>query len=352
MSHHPDPTAFRVHDTRFLSLLGPTPTSTLLFENKTYPFAHEAGIYLPSANQLIVTSNRLHSDEADPSPRQKVLITRVNLSTPVSCEELPTSIPMANGGVNAASGDDSVLICGQGSLNADADAASGIYKLSLTPPYRAQLLVGSFHDRPFNSVNDVVVHSDGSVWFTDPTYGFEQGYRGPPRLPSQVYRWCPPSSSGSESGVEGKGSIRAMADGFGKPNGICFSPDEKTVYVTDTEWLGGDGSVDDARVSSIYAFDVSIYHGEPFLTNRRLFAMADKGIPDGIKCDQDGNVYSGCGDGINVWSPGGVLLGRILLEGGVANFCFGRNGEIFALNEHRLWKVQLGGHVRGALLGI
>lgn len=92
------------------------------------------------------------------------------------------------------------------------------------------------------------------------------------------------------------------------------------------------------------------YGGESFLTNRRLFAMADQGIPDGIKCDLEGNVYSGCGDGINVWSPGGVILGRILIEGGVSNFCFGKKGEIFALNEYRLWRVQLGGTVKGALL--
>lgn len=78
--------------------------------------------------------------------------------------------------------------------------------------------------------------------------------------------------------------------------------------------------------------------------------MADNGIPDGIKCDLEGNVYSGCGDGINVWSPGGTLLGKILIKGGVANFCFGRNGEIFALNENRLWRVQLGAIVKGALL--
>jgi gluconolactonase len=78
--------------------------------------------------------------------------------------------------------------------------------------------------------------------------------------------------------------------------------------------------------------------------------MADSGIPDGIKCDLDGNVYSGCGDGLNAWSPGGVLLGRILLEGGVANFCFGRAGEIYLLNEHKLWRAKISESVRGALL--
>ncbi len=101
-----------------------------------------------------------------------------------------------------------------------------------------------------------------------------------------------------------------------------------------------------------YAFDVATYGGQPFLVNRRLFAMADAGIPDGIKCDTDGNVYSGCGDGVNIWSAGGVLLGKILVEGGVANFCFGQDGEMFLLNEHRLWWVTLALSTKGALLGI
>lgn len=80
--------------------------------------------------------------------------------------------------------------------------------------------------------------------------------------------------------------------------------------------------------------------------------MADVGIPDGIKCDLEGNVYSGCGDGVHVWSAGGVLLGKIFVDGGAANFCFGRNGELFILNETRLWRAQLGPGVKGAILGI
>lgn len=80
--------------------------------------------------------------------------------------------------------------------------------------------------------------------------------------------------------------------------------------------------------------------------------MADTGVPDGIKCDVHGNVYSGCGDGVNIWSPGGVLLAKILLEGGVANFCFGKEGEMFLLNETRLWKAQIAEGCKGALLGL
>ena len=80
--------------------------------------------------------------------------------------------------------------------------------------------------RPFNFVNDVVVRSDGSIWFMDPIYGFEQGYRPKPQLPKKIYRYEPRIDS-----------IRAVADWFGRPNGICFSPDEKIVYITDTDWI-------------------------------------------------------------------------------------------------------------------
>lgn len=80
--------------------------------------------------------------------------------------------------------------------------------------------------------------------------------------------------------------------------------------------------------------------------------MVDTGVPDGIKCDSDGKVYSGCGDGVNVWNPGGVLIGRILINGGVANFCFGKGGQMFLLNENKLWTATLGKNVKGALLGM
>jgi gluconolactonase len=78
--------------------------------------------------------------------------------------------------------------------------------------------------------------------------------------------------------------------------------------------------------------------------------MADVGIPDGIKCDTAGNVYSGCGDGVHVWTPGGKLIGKIYVPGGCANFCFGEKGEVFLLNEHKMWRAQLDSGVRGALL--
>ena len=86
------------------------------------------------------------------------------------------------------------------------------------------------------------------------------------------------------------------------------------------------------------------------MTNRRVFAMATDGIPDGIKVDQNGNVYAGCGDGVNVWSSGGVLLGKILVKGGSSNFSFGRNGAMFILNENKLYRAQLSRQVHGTLI--
>ncbi|KAH7082969.1 hypothetical protein BKA63DRAFT_140720 [Paraphoma chrysanthemicola] len=316
----------------------------VLLKDDQCPFAHEAGVFIPEHNALYITSNQYPHPSTGKS---HIHISRIQLpsspnSKEVKCSRIEAkSVPMPNGGVNYKDG---ILFCAQGTL----DEPGGIAYMPLkrsnnvnadNDKHEAELLVSSFHGRPFNSPNDVVVHSDGTIWFTDPIYGWEQGIRPRPRLPNQVYRYNPAT-----------GGIRAIADGFGRPNGICFSPDEKIVYITDTDWIHGDGSVDDMRASSIYAFDVATYSGQPFLANRRLFALADTGIPDGIKCDMEGNVYCGCGDGLNIWSPGGVLLAKVVLEGGIANFCFGRDGQVFLLNEHKLWRLQLARGCKGALL--
>lgn len=97
-------------------------------------------------------------------------------------------------------------------------------------------IVTNFHGRDFNSVNDVVVSKDGCIWFTDPNYGYEQGFRQKPRLPNQVYRYNPKT-----------GDLRVVADGFGRPNGIAFNPDETVVYITDTDFIHGDGHKDSQR---------------------------------------------------------------------------------------------------------
>tara|TARA_R110002060_G_scaffold23514_2_gene31874 strand:- start:800 stop:1222 length:423 start_codon:yes stop_codon:yes gene_type:complete len=138
---------------------------------------------------------------------------------------------MPNGGVNYKDG---ILFCAQGTAQV---GTGGLYYMPRGKP--PQALVKNFHGRDFNSVNDVVVAKDGSIWFTDPCYGFEQDFRQKPRLPCHVYRFDPDT-----------GDLRVVADGLGRPNGIAFSPDEKIVYITDTDHIHGDGSKDPLR----YAF--------------------------------------------------------------------------------------------------
>ncbi|KAK4978515.1 hypothetical protein LTR66_010545 [Elasticomyces elasticus] len=322
---------FAIYHPDFMSIIGAGPEATVALEAE-HPFAHEAGVYIPKDESVFVTSNKYV-----PSGASEGTIVVSKLSRDSNGDwtkhELSTGVSMGNGGVNY---EDGIIFCDQGSGN----RLGGLVYMKSQAPYATGVMLDNYHGRAFNSVNDVVVAtSDGTIWFTDPIYGFEQGFKGKPQLPCQVYRFD----------VE-TGDVRVMADGFGRPNGICFSPDEQTVYITDTDCVHGDGTTDPMRASTIYAFDLVERNGSPFLSNRRLFAMADVGIPDGIKCDLEGNVYSGCGDGVNVWNTGAVLLGKIMIPGGVANFCFGRKGEMFLLNETRFWVVRIANHVQGALL--
>jgi len=140
---------------------------------------------------------------------------------------------MGNGAINYG---DAICFCAQGTKT----EPGGIVVMDLDDPHRTVTLADSYHGRLFNSVNDVVTHTDGSIWFTDPTYGYEQDFREKPQLPCQVYRLDPES-----------GDIRVVADGFGRPNGLCFSPAEDVMYITDTDMVHGDG-VDPTRVGTMY----------------------------------------------------------------------------------------------------
>lgn len=238
--------AFAVHDESARALFGSSPTLELLHESKDYPFAHEAGVFIEEDQTLFITSNSYPNPNPTTGTKtiqvSKVTLDRAGGRTTATVEEIhPDGVYMGNGGVNYQGG---VLFCTQGGLD-NAVAPSALVFMDPRPPYATRRVASSFHGRAFNSVNDVAVHSDGSIWFTDPIYGFEQGYRPAPELPCQVYRLCP------DGGVDGKGSIRAVADGFGRPNGICFSPDEKIVYITDTDWVHGDGTTDLTRASTM-----------------------------------------------------------------------------------------------------
>jgi gluconolactonase len=170
------------------------------------------------------------------------------------------------------------------------------------------VLLDRFQGKPLNAPNDVVVKSDGSIWFTDPGYGIMvnyEGYKAPFELPAVVYRL---DAATLEATV--------IVDDMSKPNGLCFSPDEALLYVVDT------GST--PRVIRVY--DVV---GGTRLANGRLFVDMSPGTSDGIRCDVDGNLWAAAGnggdgfDGVHIFAPNGDRIGQILLPEKCANICFG-----------------------------
>jgi gluconolactonase len=170
------------------------------------------------------------------------------------------------------------------------------------------VLADNYRDKRLNSPNDVVVKSDGSIWFTDPPYGILSAYEG--------------GKSESELGAcyvfrldPADGSFGIVADDFVKPNGIAFSPDEKTLYVADTG-----ASHDPGGPHHIRAFAVE---GGARLGKSRVFAEINPGLADGFRLDTDGNLWTSAGDGVHCFSPAGELLGKIRVPEVVSNVTFG-----------------------------
>jgi gluconolactonase len=183
-----------------------------------------------------------------------------------------------------------------------------------------------FQGKRLNSPNDIAVHADGSIWFTDPIYGIRgnyEGFKAEQELKEAVYR------------VDGKTlQMDKVSDEANEPNGICFSPDYKKVYIADT------GSGRDIRV-----YDVE---GKS-LRNGKRFVQLDipgTGAPaaaDGIRCDVDGNVWAGARPGVQVIGPDGTRLGMIRLPETCANICFGgsRRNRLFMAASQSLYSVYV-----------
>ena len=169
------------------------------------------------------------------------------------------------------------------------------------------VLADRFEGKRLNSPNDVVVKSDGTIWFSDPPYGIQTDYEGgrqDQQLAARVYRLDPRS-----------GALSVVTDDFEGPNGLCFSPDERRLYIVETGRLFADDPVRHIRV-----FDVDEAGG---LRNGRVFHTVTPGNADGIRCDEDGHVWSSAGDGVHCIDPSGALLGKIKVPFPVANLTFG-----------------------------
>jgi gluconolactonase len=178
------------------------------------------------------------------------------------------------------------------------------------------------------------VHSDGAIWFTDPGYGIMSNYEGHKaafEVPANVYRLDPKTRD-----------VTVAASDMDKPNGICFSPDEKLLYIVDT---GVPKHPTDPHQIRVY----DVVEGAR-LKNGRMFVDMSPGSSDGIRCDVDGNVWSAAGwggegyNGVHVFAPDGKLIGKIHLPETCANLCFGgaKKNRLFMAASQSLYAVYVG----------
>jgi gluconolactonase len=194
------------------------------------------------------------------------------------------------------------------------------------------MLADRYQSKRLNSPNDVVVKSDGSIWFTDPHYGINTDYEGgkqTPELPANVFR------------LDADGTLTIVADDFDGPNGLCFSPDEQRLYITETGVQFAAAPRHCIRVFAVAGN--SLQGGEEFYKTAA-------GMADGIRCDETGNLWSSAGDGVHCIGADGTLLGKIAVPSAVSNIAFGgRNlSRLFICAGQSLYAIYT--NVRGAVL--
>jgi len=199
-------------------------------------------------------------------------------------------------------------------------------------PGAVEVIADQFEGKRLNSPNDVVVRSDGSVWFTDPPYGINSDIEGYP-AESEIdgcYVFC----------VTPDGAIHAVATDFDKPNGLAFSPDEQRLYVADSGAIKGASfpGIDYDLPHHIRVFDVD----GVALSNPRVFAVVAPGVPDGFRVDHEGFIWTSALDGIHCLSPEGALIGKIHLPQQTSNICFGgETGQsLFITSSGKVYRVE------------
>ncbi|GFE51443.1 gluconolactonase [Roseobacter cerasinus] len=195
-----------------------------------------------------------------------------------------------------------------------------------------EVIADSFEGKRLNSPNDVVVRSDGSVWFTDPPYGINSDIEGYP-ADSEIggcYVFC----------ADTDGVLHAVATDFDKPNGLAFSPDERRLYVADSGAIRGASfpGIDYELPHHIRVFDVE----GVTLCNPRVFAVVAPGVPDGFRVDHEGYIWTSALDGIHCLSPEGALIGKIWLPQQTSNICFGgASGQtMFITSSDKVYRVE------------
>jgi gluconolactonase len=212
---------------------------------------------------------------------------------------------------------------------------------------RRRVLISHVAGKRLNSPNDVIVADDGAIWFSDPTYGISGDYEGNraiAELPTRVYRLDPES-----------GTVKVMVEDVVQPNGLCFSPDSRTFYLADSggdsDYLLADGSIEPRNGCSpgpraIFAFDVG---PEGALSNRRRFADLTPAVPDGLRCDSLGRVWTAAcwggaaNNGVRVYAPDGGLLAVLHVPEVPSNIEFGgaKRTTLFITASRSLYAVTV-----------
>jgi gluconolactonase len=189
------------------------------------------------------------------------------------------------------------------------------------------VIADSYNGKRFNSPNDVVVKSDGSVWFTDPSYGLLADYEGS-RAESEigachVYRVSP------------EGQVTVVADDYLKPNGLAFSPDEKFLFIADTGITHDPKGPKHIRRHNVTEAGT--------LSGGDVFADCSAGVFDGFRFDRDGRLWTSAADGVHCLAPDGRLIGKVHIPEIVANVCFGgaKLNRLFICGTTSLYSVFL-----------
>jgi gluconolactonase len=303
---------FSILDERFIEVVGDAPRLVKVADVD----AHEGPVYVDGS--LYFTTVPRHDSPGFPT----VAIRQLELDglDAVGVTTIREHANAANGMTLA--GDGRLLVCEQGRLDERS-------RISVVDPMtgETETVVDDLAGLPLNSPNDVVVAKDGTIWFTDPSYGFLQRFRAEPAHGDAVYRFDPRT-----------GRLRVVATEFDKPNGLAFSPDGTVLYVGDSGANHEPGSFDPRRPHEIRAFDVD----GALLLKGRLFAVTTPGFPDGIKVDAAGRVYASSFSGVQVFAPDGELIGEIALPGAV-NFTFGGPGRnvLFITADTAVWAAVL-----------
>lgn len=190
------------------------------------------------------------------------------------------------------------------------------------------VIADRYDGRRLNSPNDVVVKSDGSIWFTDPSYGIMMDYEGD-KAESEVgacHVYC----------VSPEGDVRIAADDYVKPNGLAFSPDESALFIADT---GITHDVNGPRHIRRHAIGT-----DGTLSGGHVIAECTQGVFDGFRFDRDGRIWTSAADGVHCLTPDGQLIGKILIPELVANVCFGgpKLNRLFICGTTSLYSVYLG----------